>query len=100
MKKDVTMVHQTAGIDSGGLMKPVYIDKETALKVAKRLDPNPDTKWDTKFVENQTIEINNQKEIHSVWVVSTIYPAGNKFIVQVDALTGAEISETEIEAGV
>ncbi|MDB5053033.1 MAG: hypothetical protein JWM44_1083 [Bacilli bacterium] len=75
-----------------------YISQDDALDVAKKLDPNADIKWDAKMIENKEVESNNIKKIITVWDVTAIYPAGNKMIVEIDAISGEQVSLTEIEA--
>jgi len=33
-----------------------------------------------------------------IWVATAVYPAGNKLVVYIDAVTGNVLAETEIEA--
>ncbi|WP_438447812.1 PepSY domain-containing protein [Gorillibacterium sp. sgz5001074] len=74
-----------------------YITKETALELGKRMDPDGDADWSVAFEENYRLEPSQKGR--PVWAVTAVYPAGNKMIVWIDAVTGKQISLTEIEGG-
>jgi hypothetical protein len=75
-----------------------YISQDVALDIAKKLDSKADLKWDANMIKDKQVEINNQKKTMTVWDVTAIYPAGNKMIVEIDAVTGKIISQADIEA--
>ncbi len=75
-----------------------YLTKEKILEKAKKLDSTSNAKWYVNIVENKQVIINNKNEILTIWVVEALYPAGNKMIVEFDAITGQELVLTEIEA--
>jgi hypothetical protein len=71
-----------------------YVDMETAMKLGKQMDPKTEAVWSAKLVENKEIE----KQTYTVWEVTAVYPAGNKMIVTIDAVTGKQLVLGEIEA--
>ncbi|MBD0381807.1 DUF4309 domain-containing protein [Paenibacillus sedimenti] len=75
-----------------------YLSKDQALEIAKRFENNPDAIWNVRLIENMDIEINNLKETYTVWVVEASYPAGNKTVFYLDAVTGWQIMMSESEA--
>jgi hypothetical protein len=74
-----------------------YLDQNQAIEIAKRYDANPDTKWSARLVEDTKMEVNNADTPYSIWITEAVYPAGNKLIVYLDAVTGREIAMTETE---
>lgn len=75
-----------------------YLTEEKILEKAKKLDSTSKVKWSAKLVENKQVIINNKNETRTIWIVEALYTAGNKMIVEFDAITGQELALTEIEA--
>jgi hypothetical protein len=75
-----------------------YISQDVALDIAKKLDSKADIKWDANLIKDKQVEINNQKKTMTVWDLTAKYPAGNKMVVEIDAVTGTILSQADIEA--
>lgn len=76
--------------------KSITITKETAMSLAKQMDPNGNALWTADLVSEFQVE--PSKEIRPVWKVTAAYHAGNKMIVYIDAVTGKQVALTETEA--
>jgi hypothetical protein len=78
-------------------VKSQQLTKESAMEIAKQMDPNGNAQWTAEFIGKYQVE--PSKEIRPIWAVTAKYPAGNKMIVYIDAITGKQVGLTEIEAG-
>ncbi|MFD0693778.1 DUF4309 domain-containing protein [Paenibacillus sp. GCM10027628] len=74
-----------------------YLSQNQAFEIAKQFENNPAAEWNARFAPNMEFNINNLKEIYSVWIVEAVYPAGNKMAVYLDAVTGWQIMMSEQE---
>ena len=72
-----------------------YISKAEALEIAKEIKNNENAEWKTEFHENAEVEPEKTTE---AWVVEALYPAGNKTIYYIDAVTGEPSRVGELEA--
>ncbi|WP_248925914.1 DUF4309 domain-containing protein [Paenibacillus hamazuiensis] len=77
------------------LINDQYLDKEAAIKIAKQMDSVNNPQWNAEFLRDFQDEIS--KENRAVWKVIAVYPAENKMIVFIDAVTGKVLALTETE---
>lgn len=75
------------------------LEKNEALKIAEEMNHNGDAKYEAEFKENYKVDPDNKEmQPQPVWIVSALYPAGNRTIFYIDAYRGSPLSVAEIEA--
>jgi len=75
-----------------------YLDQNAALELGKRMDTNSkDLKWSISLAKDMSIEVNNESLTYTFWLITAKYPAGNKMLIYLDAITGRTIMMQETE---
>ncbi|CAH1221513.1 hypothetical protein PAECIP111891_05211 [Paenibacillus allorhizoplanae] len=74
-----------------------YINKDTAIKIAKETEPNANVKWEATFNKEWQIDAGVKLPGQPAWVVKGVFPLGNQILVMIDAVSGKQLAVTEIE---
>lgn len=74
----------------------VAISEEEALRIGQKMDPNGSARWSVAFSDDYRMD--GKEEGRPVWIVTAVYPAGNKMAVYIDAETGRQLAMSESEA--
>jgi hypothetical protein len=71
------------------------LTKEAALKLAQQQDSSESAVWNVEFIS--ALHDVESGENRPVWKVTALYPAGNRMVVTMDAITGKMVSLMESE---
>ncbi|WP_135555424.1 PepSY domain-containing protein [Paenibacillus cymbidii] len=73
----------------------VAIGEQEALRIGQKMDSSGSAEWSVAFTDDYRID--ERDEGRPVWVVTAVYPAGNKMAVYIDAETGRQLALSESE---
>jgi hypothetical protein len=76
----------------------LLMTQEEAIQLAQTHVADRAAVWSARFVEDYEMELSNEKKLYTLWVVEARFPAENREIYYIEALTGRLLLLSEQEA--